>query len=58
MVKAKVLRIDEDVARTEVNYNHGWLRGHFGARINGTVVFHLQWIDDELVFVGHEKASS
>jgi hypothetical protein len=58
IVKAKVLRIDEDVARTEVNYNHGWLRGHFGARINGTVVFHLQWIDDELVFVGHEKASS
>ena len=56
--KAKVLQIDGDVARTEISYSHGWLRGHSGHRITATVIFHLQWTDGELVFVGHEKASS
>ena len=50
---ARVLNIDAGMAKTEINYDQGWLQqSHL--TVNETVVFHLKWIDDELVFVGHE----
>ena len=54
---AKVVRLDGDVAITELNYDHGHLK-YPGFYVNETFVFHLKWVDDELIFVGHEPPGS
>jgi hypothetical protein len=53
ILDASVLESGPDSSRIRITYNYGWLQEVQHTK-HGTFTFHLKWIDDELVFVGHE----
>ena len=57
ILKTKVLGVEGGTARVHISYTFGSLR-YSSHTYPGSFIFFLEWTDDELVFVGHEKASS
>ena len=55
MQSYKVQRLDGESVYVQISYAYGSLKGGHNMA-NATIVFHLQWADGELEFVGHEKS--